>query len=505
MSLKLNIIANIAGQAYVTLIGIVLVPLYVTYMGTEAYGLVGFYAMLQAWFMLLDMGLTPAMSREVARFRGGATGASSLRLLLRSMEGIFACAGVLGALTIIAGSGLIATAWLKVQELPLAEVQGSIMLMAVIIALRWLSGLYRGAINGFERIVWLNAFNVTVATVRFALIIPCFVYVGSTPTVFFAYQLAVAVIEALVLAVQMYRLLPASDTEHPALLSWQPLRNVFKFALSMAFASVVWVLVTQTDRLVLSRMLTLSEYASYSLAVLVAGGILAISGPISGALLPRMTRLNAEGNEAGLIRLYRDATQMVVVAVLPATLVLACFAEPVLRAWTGSNEIAHMAGPALALYALGNGIMSLAAFPYYLQFAKGDLKLHVAGNAVFILIFVPLLIWATTRYGMTGAGYAWLTANLLPFLVWQPIVHHQLIRGRHWDWLLRDVVALVAVPALAACVVRYWLVWPDARLLVAAYVAFLWVVLCMLAAASSPWARGKIAQKWRASLSAGRT
>ncbi|MGH9879537.1 MAG: oligosaccharide flippase family protein, partial [Nitrososphaerales archaeon] len=68
MSLKRNIIANYASQIYVTLIGIVMVPLYVRYMGAEAYGLVGFFAMLQAWFQLLDMGLTPTMARETARF-----------------------------------------------------------------------------------------------------------------------------------------------------------------------------------------------------------------------------------------------------------------------------------------------------------------------------------------------------------------------------------------------------------------------------------------------------
>ena len=31
-------------------------PLYIKYMGAEAYGLVGFFTMLQAWFGLLDMG-----------------------------------------------------------------------------------------------------------------------------------------------------------------------------------------------------------------------------------------------------------------------------------------------------------------------------------------------------------------------------------------------------------------------------------------------------------------
>ena len=71
MSLKHNILSNYVSQIYVTVIGIVMVPLYLKYMGAEAYGLVGFFAMLQAWFQLLDMGLTPTMSRETARYRGG--------------------------------------------------------------------------------------------------------------------------------------------------------------------------------------------------------------------------------------------------------------------------------------------------------------------------------------------------------------------------------------------------------------------------------------------------
>ena len=63
MSLKRNILANYASQIYVTLISIVMVPLYLRYMGAEAFGLVGFFATLQMWFNLLDMGL-PQQWRE---------------------------------------------------------------------------------------------------------------------------------------------------------------------------------------------------------------------------------------------------------------------------------------------------------------------------------------------------------------------------------------------------------------------------------------------------------
>ena len=143
MSLKKNVLASYVSQIYVTLIGIFMVPFYVKYMGVEAFGLVGFFAMLQAWFNLLDMGLTPTMARETARFNGGAADALSLRRLLRAMEGVFVGVAVLGGAAMVAGSGAIASSWLKVQQLPLIEVQHAIMLMAAIVALRWVCGLYQ--------------------------------------------------------------------------------------------------------------------------------------------------------------------------------------------------------------------------------------------------------------------------------------------------------------------------------------------------------------------------
>ena len=90
MSLQKNILANYASQSYVTVIGIVILPLYIKYMGAEAYGLVGFFAMLQMWFNLLDMGLTPTIARETARFRGGAMDILSYRHLVRALEAFIA-------------------------------------------------------------------------------------------------------------------------------------------------------------------------------------------------------------------------------------------------------------------------------------------------------------------------------------------------------------------------------------------------------------------------------
>jgi O-antigen/teichoic acid export membrane protein len=462
-----------------------MVPMYVRYMGIEAYGLVGFFGMLQAWFQLLDLGLTPTMARETARFRGGATGGDSLRRLLRALEVVFVVVAITGCVFIVCGADGIASKWLKVERLPLDEVRRSIILMAAIVALRWVSGLYRGAINGFERLVWLSSFNMVIATARFVLVLPFFAFVGSSPTDFFGYQLVIALIEFAALVFETYRLLPSGGSRARWSEQWHELKNVLRFSLSIAFTSSVWVFVTQTDKLVLSKVLPLAEYAHFTLAVLVASGVSVISGPISGALLPRLTKLAAEQDDSNLVGLYRKATQLVCAIAVPAALVLAFFPYQVLWAWTGDPEIAHAAAPVLRLYALGNGVLALGAFPYYLQFAKGDLKLHLIGNGLFVFLLIPSVLAAASRYGMVGAGYSWLVANVIYFLFWVPLVHKRLAPGLHAKWLLHDVGAPAVVATVFASIIGVVITWPENRMLVGIEIGVVSLVLLTLALFSS--------------------
>lgn len=430
-----------------------MLPLYIKYMGAEAYGLVGFFTMLQAWFNLLDMGLTPTMARETARFRGGATDALSYRRLVRALEWGFLLVALIGGAAMFFASGYIAKDWLQTSQLPITEVQTAIELMALIIAMRWIGGLYRGSISGSERLVWLSGFNSIIATLRFVGVVPLLMFVGVMPTVFFSFQLGVALIELAVLLFYSYHLLPNTPQGQRLPWDWTPLKPILKFSLTIAFTSSVWVLVTQTDKLVLSKILPLAEYGYFTLAVMVASGVMIISGPISSAIMPRMTKLEAEGNHSALIFVYRQSTQLVAVIAGATSITVAFFAEPLLWAWTGDKLLAHQAAPVLLLYALGNGILAVSAFPYYLQYAKGDLRLHLIGNALFVVILIPTIIWAASQYGGIGAGYAWLVINLLSFIAWLPLVHRKFAPGLNLKWYSQDIL-IIFLPMM---IVGYYL------------------------------------------------
>ena len=112
--------------------GLAFVPIYIKFLGVEAYGLIGIFAMLQAWLTLLDMGMTPVLNREMARFGGGAHSAQSIRDLLRSIETVGVLIAVAIAVTIWVGSGWLASEWLKADKLPLEAVIKAFEIMGAV-------------------------------------------------------------------------------------------------------------------------------------------------------------------------------------------------------------------------------------------------------------------------------------------------------------------------------------------------------------------------------------
>jgi len=484
LSVRHNILANYAAQIYAMGIGVVMAPVYLLYMGREAYGLIGFFTMMSAWFQLLDIGMTPTLVRETARFRGGAIRVNTLRSFLRALEIFFGSISLAGAAAIILLSREIADHWLNVQNLSIDDVTQSIILMGLAIPLRWISGLYRSVVNGFEHQVWLAFYNTAISTLRFVGVLGIFHFLGATPENFFAYQLVLAVVEAGGLAVMTYRLVRRGTTPSERF-SWKPFRDNLSFSLIIAFTAAVWLTLLQADRVILSKTLTLSAYGVFSIAIVAAATVSALNGALGQALLPRLSKFVAENDIAGMTQLYHKATQIACVIAAPVVAILAFFANPVLTAWTGKTDIAREAAPILCLYAIGNGWASLNAFAYYLQYAKGNLRLHLVGNVIQILLFVPLIIIAAKRFGPIGTGAVWAVSNGLYFFVFVPIVHARFLPGLHLRWLARDISFIIAPVLVFAGILVSALPWSHNRWLTLVEVGLVGLFLLAIAGLSS--------------------
>jgi O-antigen/teichoic acid export membrane protein len=443
-SLKWNVAANYAGQIYAAATNIIFLPIQVHLLGAEAYGLVGFFAVLSGWLMLLDVGLTPTVSRETAKYRASSLEQPAYRELLQSLEFLFFVLGILVALLVCALSGPISRRWLHPEALSSSAVANAVALMGLAFAFRWQATLSRSVLVGLERQVWVNGVTAVMATFRSIGVLAILKWVDSSPGAFFVYQCLVAALELLVLRLSVRRFL-SFERRIGFRWSFAPIRRVASFSLTIALTSTAWLFATQIDKLLLTKLLPLSEYAFFSLAVTAAGGINLLAGPIGQAVQPRLTYLFAERNHTEFRRTYSEATQTLSATTLTATLLLAITARPVLWAWTGNAELAQRAAPVLSFYALGNGLLAVGAVSYYLQIAGGDLRLHLRGTMIFSAVLLPAAVLGTTQRGMLGASLAWFVVNLLFFLGWIPLVHRRLLPGSHWRWLGRDIALPAAV------------------------------------------------------------
>lgn len=446
MSLQRNLLANYLGQAFAVVIGLVMLPIHMYYLGAEAFGLVGFLTMLLAWSQLLDLGLTPVLSRELSRYRAGAVSAAQLAPKVRSAEWFFAALGAISVLAAAVFATAIVRHWLRPDHLAAEELRFCVMCMGGVVGARWLTGLYRSGLAGLEWLVGLNVAGTAIVALRSVGVVAVLVFWSPRPGGFFAYQLGVALLELGLMRGLFYRVFPmAAAGAWPNLIT---LRGLFGAAASMAFLAGLWVVINQADKLVLSWTLALRSYGYFTVAVTLAGGIGLLAAPLNQALQARFTVLAAQGEHTAFERLYRISTQGTCAVMFALAGVMAWFPGPLILAWTSDPVAAQEGARVLPLYALGNAVATVLGLVFLMQFALGQLRWHVLGNGLFALLWLPGVAWAATRAGVVGVGLVWLAGNLAFLVGWVPYVHRRLMPKLGWWWLGRDVAGVVLAEAV---------------------------------------------------------
>src|SRR5947207_10665126 len=87
--LKLELASSFAATVWAASMQFACIPAYVKFMGIESYGLIGFYLVLQAMLQVLDLGLSPTMTRELASCSVHPQKADEARDLVRTLEIIY--------------------------------------------------------------------------------------------------------------------------------------------------------------------------------------------------------------------------------------------------------------------------------------------------------------------------------------------------------------------------------------------------------------------------------
>lgn len=459
--IKKNVLANFGGKAWSGLIQLAFVPLYIKFLGMEAYGLIGFFIMLQTVLGVLDLGLSTTLTRELA-LRSASDNTQEARNLVRTMEWIYWPIAIVIAVGIAIIAPWIASSWLSSNALPAQSLLHTIILMGFAIAAQWPYSLYSGGLIGLQKQVLLNTVRAFMATAQAGGAVLVLWLISPSIEAFFIWQIGIVGIQTVFTGYLLRSSLSCKimgENNVMASFSWYLLRQTWRFAAGITGISAVAIILTQMDKVILSKLLSLEQFGLYMLAFTLGNALAFLVSPVSTALFPQLSALVAEGNTEELSRLYHKGCQVVALFVFPVGILIAFFPQEILMLWIRDTKIAENAHVLLRLIVVGCLLNASVSMPYMLQLANGWTSLSFYKNIVAIIILMPLLFSLTSYMAAVGGAITWVLLNAGYVLFEIPLMHRRLISQDMWRWYIVDVGLPVAC---CVCVgVFFKIFFPD--------------------------------------------
>ena len=478
-----NFIANLIGQGWTGVIGLAFVPIYLSYIGAEGYGLVGILGALAQCLTILDGGLSTGVARQLARTTAeqGDQDWRGIRDLVYTMQILVWCGAALLAAVILAGLSLTSVQWLKPEHLTAEATRTSLSLIALSMMIQWPSMLYNGCMLGLQQLVKFNLFNSALATLRGVGAVVVLTCISPRVEAFFAWQVVISIIQSGGIHCLVWYLLP--EKSYQPRFSLAEIRHIGGLTAELSTVHALGVILMQADKLILATIMSLKDFGAYTLAWTITSQLTRVINPVFQAVQPRLTQCAAEPDPQIVRVEYRQAAQLMSSVLVPPALLLVFFSQGAVWAWTNNLPLAEKIGGWIAFQSLGFLCLGCLHLPFGLQIARGSTRLTLWGNLLSVILLTPLMYWATVTQGWGGLGAAIVFFGIQATSLFTVglISLHYFLPGEGARWLGTSVLlpGLISGGCYAAC--RSLIPMPTSRWGVAAalggFLALNWLIL----------------------------
>lgn len=424
--------ADILGQALNIGIRLILVPLFLSAWGAEAYGEWLILTAIAAWFGLGDLGgQLYFINRLTAEWTAGKldqfqrTYSTGLSFFLGASIALLLC-------VLIGLSYLPVADWLAIKSVSHAEVKIILLFMA----LRFLVALPIGMILGIYRAIGIQA-----TSVMYGNLILLIQFIASAVVLLSGGQMfLLAALEALPFLLILFVVVWDLRRRMPPVFSLfsfdQADREIFRMAIlpSLHFLGlqVSAAIIIQGVVLVIARTLGPVEVAMFSSMRIVANVISRFTSVLAHAAWPEITRLATLGQDKELANLFRIVTQATLFIGLCYLCLIVIRGEMLYRWWLNDAlEYDFWAMYLLACQVVMNMLWTwggnvLMATNRHEGYARWQLPVN--------LFSLLLSYWGADKFGLIGCLAGQFAGQSLPMLMivvsllarngWRPLAHN---------------------------------------------------------------------------------
>jgi O-antigen/teichoic acid export membrane protein len=407
-----NSLFDIVGFLYPLVLSIVLTPVILHYIGTEAYGLFALATVLVSFLGLIDFGMAPVVLRFLSASLGTADYAGA-----RSVVGtgivFFSAVGLVGAAAAAASGVLLVPTILSLSP-ELEDTAAFVMSVAGVgfffSMLQHPVGAISGALQRYDIVA--TARLVSTSAGACATLLVLWLGFGLRGLIVVTALQAALMLALLARGRRLLPTVPLRPAWHPPLL-----RRMLSFSGYSFVSNFAGSLLFQLDKLVLGALTNVSLVTYYVVPANLAQRLHTGVTRLVGIALPVSTDLHARGEKDALRRFYVRATRVVALVTVSFAVPMFIFSREILLEWVGS-EFATTSFGTLRILTLTFAALSLAALPYFVTFGFGRPQVSAGFNVVTAVINLVLIVILIPPYGLIGAAVAYLASTVtVPFLI----------------------------------------------------------------------------------------
>lgn len=392
---------NLLGQLAPMLAALLSIPLLVSKIGDERFGLLAIGWMLIGYFSVFDLGLGRALTQSIASRR--ARGEPVFDIINSALALMFAL-GTLAALLLWLGSDYLVYSLLKIAPALRPEAKTSLLWLAPAMPLVVVATGLRGVLEAVQAFKLSNLVRTPVGVLTFVAPLAALPFSHSLVP-FFAILSVLRLLTLVAFVWACYRAMPGFGSGR---ISLQPLPDLLRFGGWMTISNLISPLMVNMDRLLIGAVLSMSAVSFYSTPHEMILRALVVPSAIAGVCFPVFAASNAAASE----RVFWQSVRSVAACMALMLLLVWPFAEPVLRWWL-NDDYARNSTPVLRWLALGVAFNGLAYIPYSWVQGIGQSRITAQFHMLELVIYAPLLYACVHWQGIVGVAIAWTVRAIL--------------------------------------------------------------------------------------------
>lgn len=407
-------------RIYSALMSLILVPYIIKIIGYEAYGLVGFFVVLQACLNILEAGVGGVLVRQLIN---NQVCREAYQNILRVFYKLLVLFIIISLIVMLLGwifAQKYSYLWLN-SDLEHSVTIECVFIMFCIFAIKYLQCPYRSILLSNESQITISFLTVIHVTISQPIALFYLVLFDGSVIDFFRIQLVGMFVLTLLIFYfgerskkKKFNSLCFGNGQQPKI----NLRDMLFFSLQLSTLSILWIIVNQSDKLTLTKFMPLSEYAYYSVALTVAAILSVISEPVNQILLPRMARLQLENKQYEFGSLLSRYFVYLIIILIPLDIFIFFYGKELIFIWSNDVVLSKNTSIYLPWLFIGNTFSVFSNFCFLILYSVGQLKKHTVVYFIFCLIVIPLNILIAINYLGIGVVYFYAISTGLLFILW---------------------------------------------------------------------------------------